>query len=110
VIRYTMFRCAPTWRDRKILKILPHILDTALLAFAIALCVTLAQYPGQQAWLTAKVIGLLAYIGFGVIAIRRGHLWAFGLALLSYAYIIGAVFNHSALSWGYLLVGGHTAG
>ena len=70
-----------------------------LIVFAILLCIEISQYPLTDHWLTAKVLGLVAYIGFGMIAIKRGKTWAFVAALVSFAYIFGAAKAHSALSF-----------
>ncbi len=53
-------------------KILPHIVDTVLLTSAIALAYKIHQTPISDPWLTAKVSGLLVYIGLGMIAMRFG--------------------------------------
>lgn len=53
-------------------KIAPHIVDTVLLTSAIALAVMLEQDPMHDSWLSAKVLGLLLYIGLGMIALRLG--------------------------------------
>ena len=50
----------------------PHVVDTILLASAIALAIIIHQYPLMNAWLTAKVGALLVYIGLGMVALRRG--------------------------------------
>lgn len=97
--RFMLFYFAPVWRRNKLLKIMPHILDTLLLVFAVMLCIRIAQYPLTDNWLTAKVVGLLLYIGFGAMAIRHASRSAFVMAVLSYAYILGAAKTHSALSW-----------
>lgn len=81
------------WRSWKALKILPHVNDTLLLAAAIWLSVTSHQYPFVAGWLTAKVIGLLAYIGFGMLALRRDaplrvRLPAFIAAMAAVAYVV----------------------
>ena len=54
-------------------KVLPHVIDTVLLASAIALAVMLRQYPLQAPWLTAKVSGLVVYIVLGTVALKRGR-------------------------------------
>ena len=55
----------------KPLKILPHVIDTVLLGCAVAmLFMGATAFPG--AWLTAKVLGLVAYIGLGVVALKLG--------------------------------------
>ncbi len=53
-------------------KILPHVVDTVLLSSAIALAVIIQQNPLNDSWLTAKVTGLLIYIGLGMVALRFG--------------------------------------
>lgn len=97
--RFLMFYFYPVWRRNRVLKVLPHVLDTLLLVFAIMLCIRIAQYPLTDAWLTGKVIGLLCYIGFGSVAIKRASRSAFFAALLSYAYVLGAAKAHSVMSW-----------
>ncbi|MCC9003240.1 MAG: SirB2 family protein, partial [Candidatus Competibacter sp.] len=52
-------------------RIVPHVIDAILLASAIGLTLTLHQYPFAQGWLTAKVLGLIAYIILGSIALKR---------------------------------------
>ncbi len=66
ILRNTTAR-RPSW-----VRVVPHIIDTLLLASAIALAVIVHQYPLQDAWLTAKVSGLLLYIALGMVAMRFG--------------------------------------
>ncbi len=71
----------------KPVKILPHIIDTLLLASAIYLVVILQTYPLVVNWVTAKVVLLIAYIVLGTIALKRGktkqtRIIAFVLSLL----------------------------
>lgn len=99
IIRFGLFKLKPTFKSNKILKILPHVIDTFLLIFAIFLCREISQYPLTDHWITAKVLGLIAYIGFGVVAIKQGKNWAFVAALVSFAYIFSAAKAHSALSF-----------
>ncbi len=54
-------------------RILPHVNDTLLLSAGIGMVVLLGQYPIQQAWLTAKLLALLAYILLGTLALKRGR-------------------------------------
>lgn len=77
----------------RFVRIAPHILDTVLLASAIALAWLTGQYPFEQSWLTAKVIALVAYVVLGSIALSRGRTkgtraGALGLALLAALYIV----------------------
>lgn len=97
------------WRDSPMLqakwvRIVPHMIDTLLLGSAITLAVISAQYPFQQAWLTAKVLGLLAYIGFGTVALKRGRtkgvrLAFLGLAIAAFAYIISVALTRNPYLW-----------
>jgi uncharacterized membrane protein SirB2 len=74
-------------------KIVPHVIDTALLASALVMVFWSGQYPFVQGWLTAKVFALIAYIVLGTIALKRGktkqvRLAAFIGALTVFAYIV----------------------
>ena len=51
--------------QKRWIKIVPHVVDTTLLISAMALTFTISQYPFLDAWLTAKTVGLLLYIGLG---------------------------------------------
>ncbi len=59
--------------NKKWLKILPHVVDTVLLASAVWLCFIIGQFPFVQGWLTFKVVGLIAYILMGMFALKWGH-------------------------------------
>lgn len=74
-------------------RILPHVNDTLLLAAAIGLLVVAEINPLDQPWIMAKIIGLLAYIGLGTVALKRGRtkavrVKAFVAALGVFAYIV----------------------
>jgi uncharacterized membrane protein SirB2 len=53
------------------LRALPHAIDTVLLVSAVWLTTIIQQYPLRDAWLTAKVLLLTAYIVLGSLALRR---------------------------------------
>lgn len=85
-------------------KILPHVVDTLLLASAIILAVQWRLSPLQQPWLLAKIIALLVYIFAGTVALRQGRsksvrisAWVFGL--LTFLYIVSVALSKSALGW-----------
>lgn len=67
-----MIRESPLLQVRPV-RIVPHVVDTILLASAIALAVTIRQYPGAVGWLTAKVAALVVYIVLGSVALKRGR-------------------------------------
>lgn len=79
--------------EKKLVKVLPHVIDTVLLASAIALVVMSGQYPWAEPWVGAKVLGLIVYIGLGVVVMRtaktrQARIMAFALALVTAAYIL----------------------
>ncbi len=88
--------------SHRLSRILPHVVDTALLGSALALAVWSGQYPFAAGWLTAKVGGLLAYIVLGVFALKRGKTKAVRaafllLALTAYAYIVSVALTRNPL-------------
>ncbi len=54
------------------IRVVPHVNDSPLLFAAIAMLVVGGWNPLAQPWLPAKIIGLLAYIGLGTMALKRG--------------------------------------
>lgn len=89
---------------RRWVRVLPHVIDTLLLAAGITLMVLLRAWPSEQPWLAAKLIGLVIYIGVGTVAIKRGSTprvrGAMALvAVVVFTYIVGAAINHDPLSW-----------
>lgn len=66
-----MLRDSPLMQRRWV-KVAPHMVDTLLLASALALAYTISQYPFVEGWLTAKVAALLLYIALGFVALKLG--------------------------------------
>lgn len=109
VISYTLFLLRGLWlmNDSNIMRqrwirIAPHIVDTVLLSSAIALALTLHQYPFVDAWLSAKVTALLLYIGLGSIALKYGRnktvrVLAWLAAQAVFGYIVLVAINHNPL-------------
>lgn len=88
--------------QRRWVKIAPHVIDTLLLASAVGLAVWSSQYPGQSPWLTAKLVALVAYIGLGTVALKRGRTravrtLAFVGALACFAYILAVAVTKNPL-------------
>jgi uncharacterized membrane protein SirB2 len=61
------------WVRGRLARTVPHIVDSVLLASALALAWMLRLTPGNAPWLMAKIVGLLAYIGLGMVALRPGR-------------------------------------
>lgn len=90
--------------DRRIAKILPHIIDTLLLGSAIAMLFIWQVSPLALTWVFAKIIALLLYIGLGMVALRFGRtvrvrIVAWVLALIVAAYIVSVALSKSALGF-----------
>lgn len=101
VVRGVWMLVDSPWLRARFVRIAPHVVDTVLLASAVALAATVRQYPFVHGWLTAKVIGLIAYVALGTVALRRGRTraaraGAFVAALLCAAYVIGVALTKSA--------------
>lgn len=96
-----MMRGSPLLRARWV-GIVPHVVDTVLLASAITLAVMLRQYPFGAGWLTAKVIGLVVYIALGTIALKRGkskraRTGAWLVAQVVFLYIVAVAVTRNPL-------------
>jgi len=91
--RGLMMAAKPAWLVAKPVRIAPHLIDTLLLACAIALLVVGQLNPLHIPWLQAKIVALLVYIGLGTVALKRGKTpavrWgAFFAALATVLYIV----------------------
>ena len=92
------------WVRGRLAKTIPHLVDTVLLASAITLAWMLRLRPDQAPWLMAKIIGLVAYVVLGVIALRPGRplsvratAWVVALAVV--AWIISVAITKSQLGF-----------
>jgi uncharacterized membrane protein SirB2 len=86
-------------------KVVPHAIDTVLLASALALAYTIGQWPFVHSWLTVKVLLLVLYIGFGMLALRPGRpkpqrIAALLLALATFLFLVSVARTHDP--WGAL--------
>ena len=111
VLSLALFMLRGSWmltdsprRDARWTRIVPHLVDTVFLGSGIALALRLGQYPFVQPWLTAKVLGLIAYIILGSFALKHGRTrgrraMAFVAALAVFAYIVGVARVRHPLSW-----------
>ncbi|NWG86038.1 MAG: SirB2 family protein [Hydrogenophilaceae bacterium] len=98
---YWMLRESPRLQDKWV-KIVPHANDTVLLAAAIGMLVVAEVNPLNQPWLLAKIVGLLAYIGLGTVALKRGKTRAVRIkaliaALAVFAYIVAVAVTRQVI-------------
>lgn len=90
--------------EARIVRVAPHLIDTALLASAISMAVLARLSPLAHPWLAAKIVALLVYIVLGSLALRRARtraqrIGAFAGAVFAFAYIVGVALTRDPLSW-----------
>ena len=88
------------WVRGRLARTLPHIVDSVLLVSALSLAWSWRAVPGAAPWLTAKVIGVVIYIGFGVVALRPGRpvrvrAVAWVAALATFGWIVSVAITKS---------------
>ena len=98
-----MMRDSPLLRARWV-RVLPHVVDSILLASALTMAFMLRQYPFVAGWLTAKVLALCCYIALGVVALRRGRTRGIRIAAWIAAqgvflYIVAVALAHDPVPW-----------
>jgi len=110
-ISYALFFVRGVWMMRsparlnaRWVKIVPHVVDTLLLASAITMVVMIRQYPFVAPWITAKVLALVAYIVLGMVALKHGktrrtRIAAWIAAQLVFLYIVAVALSRSPLPW-----------
>ena len=102
VVRGLLVLSGSALSESRLLRILPHVVDTVLLTSALMLASVIHQYPFVQSWLTTKVVLLVLYVVLGSIALRRGRSpavrrLAFGAALLVVLFIVSIARAHDPL-------------
>lgn len=90
------------WVRGRAARTLPHAIDTVLLASAIGLAWMLRLNPLETPWLAAKIAGLLAYIGLGMVALKPSRprpvrVVAWLAALLCFAQIVATAITKQPL-------------
>lgn len=98
ITRIILAEVKPEVLRAKVMKITPHVIDTILLLSGITLVFQGNWMAGEYGWIITKLVMLIAYIGFGVMAMRSRGIkrWgAFVLALACFGYILSvAITRH----------------
>jgi uncharacterized membrane protein SirB2 len=86
------------WTQSRIAKTLPHVVDTVLLLSAVTMAAMMRINPAHAPWLLAKILGLLLYIGLGMVAMRprfgrntRATAWVLALVVLAWIVSIAVL-------------------
>lgn len=110
-LSYALFFLRGAWMLRGTLaargrwvRIVPHVIDSGLLASAVTLAVLLGISPLEAPWLLAKIAALLLYIALGAVALRRGRtqgsrLAAWLSAQAVFFYIVSVAVTHDPAPW-----------
>ena len=92
------------WVSGRLAKTLPHVVDAVLLGSALWLAWTLRLTPAAAPWLLAKIIGLLGYIGLGMVALKptrpapvRAAAWL--AALATFGWIVSVAITKNPMGY-----------
>ena len=101
VARFGLALVRPEILRGRVLRVAPHVNDTVLLGAAIVMVVGAQWNVFEMPWLLAKIAGLLVYIAFGLVALRRGRslgvrVGAFVGALAVFGYVVSVALTKSA--------------
>jgi len=85
--------------EARVMKVLPHVIDSVLLTAALMLTMVVHQYPFVNSWLTMKVVLLLAYVALGHLALKAGRpkalrAVAFLAALAVVGFLVSVAVRH----------------
>ena len=100
LLRYSMIRRGSNRVRTLAFRTLPHVVDTLLLASGVSLAVLARIDPLSSDWLAAKIIGLIAYIVAGSVALRgppRTRPVAFTIAVAAFVYIVAVALTKQPL-------------
>lgn len=84
--------------QHRLTRVLPHVVDTVLLTTAVVL---VTYYGGVPGWVWAKIVGLVAYVVLGTIALKRGRTpasrrLALVAAVATFGWIVSVAISKSA--------------
>jgi uncharacterized membrane protein SirB2 len=102
-LRGTWMLRSPQRLQQRWVRIVPHVVDTVLLASGIWLAWQLGA-AGTRGWLWAKVVAVLAYIVLGSVALKHGRtrrirIVSFIVALATFGYIVSVAITKTPLGF-----------
>jgi uncharacterized membrane protein SirB2 len=101
VLRGVWMIGSPQQLARRWVRIVPHVIDTVLLASALWLAWQIG-FGANAHWLGAKIVALVVYVVLGTIALKRGRtrnirIAALAGAIATFAYIVSVAVTKSPL-------------
>lgn len=90
--------------NKKVVKVLPHVIDTLFFSSGVCLVLLLGNDILTQSWLLTKLALLPIYIVFGFLALSKNmakpvKTTAFFVAIAIFSYIVGAALMKNPASW-----------
>lgn len=90
--------------NKRVVKVLPHVVDTVFITSGIGLVAILGSEVLMQPWLLTKFTLLFVYIALGFTALSKNRakpvkITAFLAAITVFSYIIGVAIMKSPASW-----------
>lgn len=91
ILRFFWLLKSSDMLQKKWVKIVPHVIDTVLLASAVTLCFLIPLNPLQHPWLWQKIVLVVLYIFTGFYVLKRAQgltsKWVgFGVAMACLAF------------------------
>lgn len=92
------------WVQHRLVRVLPQVVDTVLLASGLTLAWLLKAAPHRTPWLAAKLVAVVLYIVLGTLAMRPGRpvalRWAaFAAALVTAGWIVSVAVSKQPLGF-----------
>ena len=93
VLRSAWVPCGSPSAHHRLTRVVPHFIDATLLLSALGLLFLSAYRPSGSDWLTFKLMGVILYIAFGIVALRADctmgqRAIAVVAALMGFTYIV----------------------
>ena len=93
IYRFALLSTRPDRPLARVLKVVPHINDTILLACAVGMLIVAHINPFTTPWLFGKILALIAYILIGAVCMRsqpgsKQQTVSFVAAISVFAYIL----------------------
>jgi len=109
VLRASWMLVGSPMLTKRWVRVLPHIIDSVLLASALWLVYLMSLPLLQTDWLLAKIIALLVYIVMGTMALKRARtkvlrLTFAVLAILVFLYIVSVATSKSVYGFFALII------
>jgi uncharacterized membrane protein SirB2 len=84
--------------DDKFIRSAPNIIDGLLIISALGAAITIGWYPFANAWVTAKLLGTLVYLGLTHAGYHTRKPLIHNLAVIPLIYVLATVACHSPIA------------